>query len=180
MDHYNLLLDLLILFGFATLIAVILRRARQSAIVAYLLTGILVGPSGLHLISNRAAIEVMAEIGVALLLFSIGIEFSLNKIVAMRKLVLGAGGRQVLLTIALVLTLALAARHPWRQGLYWGFLVAASSTAIVLKLLMEREELESVHGRTILGILLFQDLCVVPMMAVLPALTAPSRRIALT
>lgn len=180
MQHHELLRDLLVLFGFATLIAVALRRARQSTIVAYLLTGILVGPSGLHLISNRAAIEVMAEIGVALLLFSIGIEFSLNKIVAMRKLVLGAGGRQVLLTIALVLTLALAARHPWRQGLYWGFLVAASSTAIVLKLLMEREELESVHGRTILGILLFQDLCVVPMMAVLPALTAPSGRIALT
>ncbi len=180
MQHHELLRDLLVLFGFATLIAVALRRARQSTIVAYLLTGILVGPSGLHLITNHKAIEVMAEIGVALLLFSIGIEFSLNKIVAMRKLVLGAGGLQVALTIAVVLVLALAARHPWRQGLYWGFLVAASSTAIVLKLLMEREELESVHGRTILGILLFQDLCVVPMMAVLPALTAPSGHIALT
>ena len=180
MDHYNLLLDLLILFGFATLIAVILRRARQSAIVAYLLTGILVGPSGLHLISNREAIETMAEIGVALLLFTIGMEFSLNKIVAMRKLVLGAGGRQVLLTISLVLGLAFLARYPWRQGIYWGFLVAASSTAIVLKLLIEREELESIHGRAIIGVLLFQDLCFVPMMAILPALTAPSGEIALT
>jgi CPA2 family monovalent cation:H+ antiporter-2 len=178
--HYDLLLDLLILFGFATLIAVILRRARQSAIVAYLLTGILVGPSGLHLITNREAIETMAEIGVALLLFTIGMEFSLNKIVAMRKLVLGAGGRQVMLTIAVVLALAYVARHPWRQGLYWGFLVAVSSTAIVLKLLLEREELESIHGRAIVGILLFQDLCVVPMMAILPALTAPSGEIALT
>jgi len=93
---------------------------------------------------------------------------------------LGAGGRQVLLTIAAVLALAFVARYPWRQGIYWGFLVAASSTAIVLKLLLEREELESIHGRAIVGILLFQDLCVVPMMAVLPALTAPSGRIALT
>jgi len=180
MPHNNLLLDLLVLFGFATLIAVILRRARQSSIVAYLLTGILVGPSGFHLISNREAIETMAEIGVALLLFTIGMEFSLSKIVAMRKLVLGAGGRQVILTIAVVLGLALLARHSWRQGLYWGFLVAASSTAIVLKLLLEREELETIHGRAIVGVLLFQDLCVVPMMAILPALTAPSSEIALT
>lgn len=180
MDHYNLLLDLLILFGFATLIAVILRRARQSAIVAYLLTGILVGPSGFHLITNRAAIETMAEIGVALLLFTIGMEFSLNKIVAMRKLVLGAGGRQVLLTVAVVLGLTFLANHDWRQGIYWGFLVAASSTAIVLKLLLERDELETIHGRVILGVLLFQDLCVVPMMAILPALTAPSGEIAVT
>ncbi len=180
MDHYNLLLDLLILFGFATLIAVILRRARQSAIVAYLLTGILVGPSGFHLITNRAAIETMSEIGVALLLFTIGMEFSLNKIAAMWKLVMGAGGRQVLLTIVVVLGLAFLANHDWRQGIYWGFLVAASSTAIVLKLLLERDELETIHGRVILGVLLFQDLCVVPMMAILPALTAPSGEIALT
>jgi CPA2 family monovalent cation:H+ antiporter-2 len=180
MIHDNLLLDLLILFGFATLIAVILRRARQSAIVAYLLTGILVGPSGLHLITNHAAIETMAEIGVALLLFTIGMEFSLSKIAAMRKLVLGAGGRQVLLTIATVLGLAFVAGYPWRQGIYWGFLVATSSTAIVLKLLLEREELETIHGRAIVGVLLFQDLCVVPMMAILPALTAPSGEIALT
>ena len=180
MHHDNLLLDLLILFGFATLIAVLLRRARQSAIVAYLLTGIVVGPSGLHLISNHEAIETMAEIGVALLLFTIGMEFSLNKIIAMRKLVLGAGGRQVLLTIVVVLGLALLASHPWRQGVYWGFLVATSSTAIVLKLLLEREELETIHGRVIVGVLLFQDLCVVPMMAILPALTAPSGKIALT
>jgi K+:H+ antiporter len=180
MHHYDLLRDLLILFGFATLIAVILRRARQSSIVAYLLTGIVVGPSGLHVITNREAIETMAEIGVALLLFTIGMEFSLNKIVAMRKLVLGAGGRQVLLTIAVVLGLAFVARYPWRQGVYWGFLMAASSTAIVLKLLLEREELESIHGRAIVGVLLFQDLCVVPMMAILPALTAPSGRIPIT
>jgi len=119
--------------------------------VAYLLTGILVGPSGFHLITNREAIEIMAEIGVALLLFTIGMEFSLNKIVAMRKLVLGAGGRQVLLTIASVVGVAILARHPWRQGIYWGFLVAASSTAIVLKLLLEREELETIHAGPLLA-----------------------------
>ncbi len=180
MQHYILLRDLLILFGFATLIAVILRRARQSAIVAYLLTGIVVGPSVLHVITNREAIETMAEVGVALLLFTIGMEFSLNKIVSMRKLVWGAGGRQVMLTIGVVLGLAFLSSYTWRQGVYWGFLVAASSTAIVLKLLLEREELESIHGRAIVGVLLFQDLCVVPMMAILPALSVPSGRIAIT
>jgi len=179
MAHNDLLLDLLILFGFATLIAVIVRRVRQSAIVAYLLTGIVVGPSGFSLIANRGAIETMAEIGVALLLFTIGMEFSLDRIVAMRRLVLGAGGRQVVLTTAAVLGLALLANHDWRQGIYWGFLVAASSTAIVLKLLLEREEVETIHGRIIVGVLLFQDLCVVPMMAVLPALTAPPGEIIL-
>ncbi|MBI2956722.1 MAG: cation:proton antiporter [Acidobacteria bacterium] len=178
MEHHELLRDLLVLFGFATLIAVLLQRARQSTIVAYLLTGMLVGPSGLGLITNLDAIELMAEIGVVLLLFTIGIEFSLKKLLQMRQVVLGAGGRQVLLTIALCLGVALLLGSPWREGLFWGFVIAASSTAIVLKLLFDRQELDSLHGRAIVGILLFQDLCVVPMMALLPALTAPSAEMA--
>jgi CPA2 family monovalent cation:H+ antiporter-2 len=179
MQHYQLLRDLLVLFGFGTLIAVLLQRARQSTIVAYLLTGILVGPSGLGLITNRDAIELMAEIGVVLLLFTIGIEFSLGKLARLRQVVLGAGGRQVALTISATLAVAMTMGLGWRQGLFWGFLVAASSTAIVLKLLFERQELESPHGRAILGILLFQDLCVVPMMAVTPALASSSGGVAL-
>ena len=180
MVHHELLRDLLILFGVATLLSVALQRARQSTIVAYLLTGMLVGPSGLKLLTNREAIELMAEIGVVLLLFTIGIEFSLKKLVQMRQVVLGAGGRQVGLTIVLTLGLALALDFNWRQGLFWGFLVAASSTAIVLKLLYDRQELETPHGRTIFGVLLFQDLCVIPMMAVVPALVAASTSVALT
>lgn len=180
MEHHELLRDLLILFGFATLVAVILQRARQSTIVAYLLTGMLVGPSGLGLIGNRQAIELMAEIGVVLLLFTIGIEFSPQRLFRIRKLVLGAGIRQVVLTVGLTLGAALMMGYSWRPGLFWGFLIAASSTAIVLKLLVERRELESLHGRTILGVLLFQDLCVVPMVAVLPAFTAPTGAMALT
>ncbi|MGH9777285.1 MAG: cation:proton antiporter [Candidatus Acidiferrales bacterium] len=179
-DEINLLTDLLVLFGFATLVAILLHRARQSTIVAYLLTGMLVGPSGLRLISNRGAIELMAEIGVVLLLFTIGIEFSLKKLWRMRQVVLGAGGRQVALTIAACVAVATLMSLPWRQGLFWGFLVAASSTAIVLKMLFERQELDSVHGRAIVGVLLFQDLCVVPMMALIPAFTAETTAVALT
>ncbi|HSC78598.1 MAG TPA: cation:proton antiporter [Candidatus Acidoferrales bacterium] len=175
----NILVDLLILFGFATLIAVLLHRARQSTIVAYLLTGMLVGPSGLRLITNRGAIELMAEVGVVLLLFTIGIEFSLKKLWGMRQVVLGAGGRQVALTVGACLAIAALMAMPWRQGLFWGFLVAASSTAIVLKLLFERQELDSPHGRAIVGVLLFQDLCVVPMMALIPAFTAETTAVAL-
>jgi CPA2 family monovalent cation:H+ antiporter-2 len=180
MEHFDLLRDLLVLFGFATLVAVLLARARQSTIVAYLVTGMLVGPSGLGLVTNRTAVEIMAEIGVVLLLFTIGIEFSLEKLLRMRKLVLGAGTRQVLFTIGLSLGVAELLGYSWRQGVFWGFLIAASSTAIVLKLLSERRELESLHGRGILGVLLFQDVCVVPMMALLPALTALTSEIALT
>ena len=128
MGHHDLLRDLLVLFGVATLLSVALQRARQSTIVAYLLTGMLVGPSGLQLLTNREAIELMAEIGVVLLLFTIGIEFSLKKLVQMRQVVLDAGGRQVGLTLAATLGLALALGFSWRQGLFWGFLVAASST----------------------------------------------------
>jgi CPA2 family monovalent cation:H+ antiporter-2 len=179
-DEINLLTDLLVLFGFATLVAVLLHRARQSTIVAYLLTGMLVGPSGLGLISNRGAIELMAEIGVVLLLFTIGIEFSLKKLWRMRQVVLGAGGRQVGITILACLAVAAVMSLSWREGLFWGFLVAASSTAIVLKLLFERQELDTPHGRAIVGVLLFQDLCVVPMMALIPAFTAETTAVALT
>src|SRR3989304_3619018 len=114
MEHHDLLRDLLILFGFATVAAVALQRARQSTVVAYLLTGILVGPSGLQIITHREAIELMAEVGVVLLLFTIGIEFSLKKLVQMRQVVLGAGSRQVGLTIVLTLGLALALDFNWR------------------------------------------------------------------
>ena len=178
MEHHELLKDLLILFGFATLVALILHRVRQSIIVAYLLTGILVGPYCLRLITNREAIELMAEIGVVLLLFTIGLEFSLGKLLRMRQVVLGAGSRQVGLTIFLTVGATLLVGYPWRQSVFWGFLIAASSTAIVLKLLLQRQELDSPHGQVILGILLFQDLFVIPMMAILPALTVSSTSLA--
>src|SRR3990172_647256 len=128
---------------------------------------------------SRDAIELMAEIGVVLLLFTIGIEFSLKKLLKMRQVVLGAGSRQVVLTIVVSLAVALLLGFPWRQSFLGVFLIAASSTAIVLKLLFDRRELESPHGRAILGVLLFQDLCVVPMMGVIPALTAATATVAL-
>lgn len=172
MDHVDVLRGLIVLYGMALLTALVLRKARQPTIVGYLLTGVLAGPAGLALIPQTAVVEVLAEVGVALLLFTIGLELSLEKIYRMKQIVLGAGSLQLLATVGAGWAVLLLWGFSPRESLFWGFLVVASSTAIVIKLLHERGELETVHGRILLGVLLFQDLCVIPMMALLPALGA--------
>ncbi len=173
MESAELLRDLIVLYGMAMAIAYLMRRARQSTVVAYLLTGVVAGPFGLRLISNAAAVELLAEVGVAPLLFTIGLELSLDKLARMRQLVLGAGSLQVAATVLVTFGVLAWWGLTVRASLFWGFLVATSSTAIVMKLLHERGELDTVHGRVVLGVLLFQDLSVVPMVALLPALAAP-------
>jgi K+:H+ antiporter len=173
MPHLDLLGDLIVLFGMAMAIAYLMRKAKQPALIGYLLTGVIVGPFGMGLIAETSAVEVMAEVGVALLLFTIGLELSLGKLAKMKELVLGGGSLQVAATILVTCGALVWWGVALRESIFWGFLVAASSTAIVLKMLQERGELDTVHGRAVLGILLFQDLCVVPMMALLPALSAP-------
>ena len=180
MEHTDILRGLIVLYGMAMLIAYLMRRARQPTIVGYLLTGVVAGPFGLKLISETAAVEVLAEVGVALLLFTIGLELSLEKLYRMRDLVLGAGSLQLGATVLVSSGLLVWWGLTMRESLFWGFLVAASSTAIVIKLLHDSRELETVHGRIILGILLFQDLCVIPMMALLPVLAAPGASQALS
>ena len=161
------------LYGMAVVIAFLMRRANQPTVVGYLLTGIVAGPFGLRLIPETAGVEILAEVGVALLLFTIGLELSIAKLAKMREVVLGAGSMQIGATVLACLGGLILVGFAVRESLFWGFLVAASSTAIVLKLLQERGVLETVHGRIVLGVLLFQDLCVVPMMALVPALAAP-------
>ncbi|MCI0628576.1 MAG: cation:proton antiporter, partial [Acidobacteria bacterium] len=173
MPHTDLMRDLIVLFGMAMVIAYLMRKLRQPTIIGYLVTGMIAGPYGLRLISDRSAVELLAEVGVALLLFTIGLELSLEKLARLKQVVLGAGTLQVVATVLLSLGTLVAAGLAVRESLFWGFLIATSSTAIVLKLLHDRGELETIHGRLVLGILLFQDLMVVPMMALLPALTAP-------
>lgn len=173
MPHTDLLRDLIVLYGMAMAIAYLMRRARQSTVVGYLLTGVVAGPFGLRLISDPTAVEVLAEVGVALLLFTIGLELSLDKLARMRQLVLSAGSLQIAVTVLVSFGVLAWWGLTVRESLFWGFLLATSSTAIVMKLLHERAELDTVHGRVVLGVLLFQDLCVVPMMALLPALAAP-------
>jgi len=163
---------LLLLLGLATLMSFLMRRLSQSTVVGYLLTGLVAGPYGLRMISNVATVEHLAEIGVALLLFTVGLEFSLERLSRMKQIALGGGSLQLGITVLLTMAVLLPAGLKAGDALFWGFLVAVSSTAIVMKVLEERTEIETLPGRISLGILLFQDLCVVPMMALVPVLAA--------
>ena len=166
--------DLLLLLGLATGISFLMRRLRQSTVVGYLLTGLLAGPYGLRLISDTDVVEHLAELGVALLLFTVGLEVSLERLAKMKQIAFVGGGLQVGLTVLLTMGVMSLAGETSAFALFWGFLVSVSSTAIVMKLLEERSEIETVPGRISLGILLFQDLCVVPMMALVPILASHS------
>jgi len=136
-----------------------------------MITGVLIGPYGLGLIRNAEGIELMAEIGVALLLFTIGLEFSLRRLLEMKRLVLLGGTLQVVVSILVVTLITYEMGRPLRQAIFFGFLFALSSTAIVLKAYIDRAEIDAPHGRAAVGILLFQDLSIVPMMLTIPILS---------
>lgn len=165
-----LLDDIAIIFGLSILVISICHRLRVPSIVGFLLTGILAGPHGLGLIGALGEVETMAEIGVVLLLFAIGIEFSLQNLVRIRKSVLMGGSLQVLLTIPIVFLISRQLGQGFSESIFLGFLVSLSSTAIVLKLMQERAEIDSPHGRTSIGILIFQDMIVILMILFTPLL----------
>ena len=172
MPHdFTLLEDLLILLLASVPIAFIFNRLRQPVIIGFMITGVFIGPFGLGLIRDIAAVEALAELGVVLLLFTIGLEFSLRRIIEMKRLVLWGGGLQVVLTTLIVTGLAYLLNRPLNQALFFGFLFALSSTAIVFKSYMDRGEVDTPHARAGVGILLFQDLCIVPMMLLVPTLS---------
>jgi CPA2 family monovalent cation:H+ antiporter-2 len=163
--------DLVIIFTLSIGIVLLSHRLHLPAIVGLLLTGAIVGPYGLRLVHDIEAVESLAEVGVILLLFTIGIEFSLKALLSLKRIVGIAGTVQVGLSIlAAFLTARLVGRGEGEAAL-WGFLVALSSTAIVLKLLGALGEIDSPHGRIAVGVLIFQDLSVVPMMLLIPVLT---------
>lgn len=165
------LLDyVIIIFGLSVLVVFICHQIRVPTIVGFFLTGILAGPHGLGLVEAVNEVEFLAEVGVVLLLFTIGIEFSLNRLLQIKRTVLAGGALQVLLTLLAVFAVARQMGQPAGEAVFMGFLVALSSTAIVLKLSQERAEIDSPHGRTTLGILIFQDVIIVPMILVTPLL----------
>ena len=165
-----LLNDIVIIFGLSVAVLFICHRLHVPTIVGFLLTGILAGPYGLGLIKAVHEVESLAEIGIVLLLFSIGIEFSFRKLLQIRKSFLMGGLIQVLLTILAAFVIARHLGQPTGKSIFIGFLISLSSTAIVLKLLQERAEIDSPHGNTTLGILLFQDVIIVPMILLTPLL----------
>ena len=162
--------DLLIILLVSVPVAYLCLRLKLPLIVGLMLTGIAIGPSGFRLIREISGIEVLAEIGVMLLLFTIGLEFSIRRLAEMKQVVLIGGGLQVVLTIAATAGVALIFGRAVSQAIFFGFLVALSSTAIVLKSYVERNEVDSPHGRVGIGILLFQDVSVVFMLLTIPIL----------
>lgn len=166
----NILRELIILLAVSLPITFFFHRIKLPALVGFLITGVLIGPNGAALITETGAIEQLSEIGVVLLLFTVGLEFSLEDIVRSGRQFFVGGGIQVLLTILAVVGTALLFGYSSSQAVFFGFLASLSSTAIVLKMYADRVELDTAHGRLATGILLFQDIAVVPMMLFLPVL----------
>ncbi|MEN8374635.1 MAG: cation:proton antiporter, partial [Gemmatimonadota bacterium] len=170
-----LLGDLTLLIGASAAVAYVAHRYLGIVpLVGFLLTGALIGPNSLGLVSDPHLVELAAEIGVILLLFTIGIEFSLERLARIRRLIFGGGTMQVLLTGAAVFGILVAFGVSARDALYTGMLATLSSTVIALKLLSDRGATGTPEGQAALGILLFQDLAVVLMMLLLPALAGDS------
>lgn len=167
--HLPLLNDILILLSFSVFIVLALQRLRLPSIIGFLVTGAIIGPYGLSLVKAVEQVELLSEVGVILLLFVIGMELSLRQIADMKRTVLIGGGLQVGLTVAVAAAIyhALGDTH-WNEAVFAGFLFSLSSTAIVLKMLQDRNELNMPHGRNALSVLIFQDIIVVPMMLFTP------------
>jgi len=164
-------LPLILVLLISSVIAVALfRRLRLPAMLAYFLVGMVLGPHTFSLLPDTEASREFAEFGIVFLMFSIGLEFSLPQLYAMRKKVLGLGGAQVLLTLAAVMTVAKVGGLDWPAAFVIAAALAMSSTVIVSKILAERVDLNSRHGRLSIGVLLFQDIAVVPVLVLIPAL----------
>lgn len=169
--HLPLLQDVVIILGLSVIVVYLFQRLKLPAILGLLITGMIAGPNGLVLVHAVHEVEMMAEVGVILLLFIIGLEFSLKTLASLKKAVLLGGFLQVGLSIGAVMGLALMVGFKWQQALFLGFLVSLSSTAIVLKQLQQRGEHNAPQGRLALAILIFQDIIVVPMMLLTPILS---------
>lgn len=172
----RLMVEMVAVIGAATTGGYVANCCKQPVLLGYLLGGMAIGPTGLNLVTGEGDIKVLAEIGVALLLFALGVEFSLKDLLRVRAIALGGGVLQILLTI--VLGGSLAYVTGWVDSLptaiFLGAVLSLSSTAVVLKSLIERNEVRTLHGRIMLAILIIQDLGLGLMLAVLPALTEPS------
>ncbi len=170
MGHVPLLDELAIVAALAVLVTVVLSRLRLPTVAGLLASGALLGPFGLGLVDSVHAMEVLAEVGVVLLLFTIGLEFSLSRIRDVFRQAAFGGLLQVGLTAGLAGGVAAYFGEPLGRSVLYGFVFALSSTAIILRALSQRQELAAPHGRFIVGTLIFQDLCVVPMMLIVPLL----------
>lgn len=174
MPEVAFLKELLIVLTVTLSIVFLFQRLGIPAIVGFLLAGVVIGPHGLKLVSDLPAVAMIANIGVIILLFTIGLEMSLAELAVVRGYAIWAGLLQILLTILVVAALAAVLEVPLAVALFYGFLVANSSTAVILRILSDRGESDSLHGRIATGMLIVQDLSLVPMALLIPALASPA------
>jgi CPA2 family monovalent cation:H+ antiporter-2 len=177
MPEFDFLRSLVLIFGLSAIVVFALGKLKIPSLIGFLTAGVLLGPYGLELIKDIHLVEIFAEIGIVLLLFTIGLEFSLKKILTLKKSIFVGGLLQVMITAFLVTMISLYAGSQVNTSIVIGALVALSSTAIVLKLLFDRAAIDSPHGRVSMGILIFQDLSVVFFILMLPMLNQPESSI---
>lgn len=169
--QHHILLNICAIFGVATAVIIICKFLKIRYIIGYLITGILLSPNTSNYFADMEEVDVYAEIGIILLLFTVGLEFSFGKLKKIKQYVLVGGSAQVFFTIALTAGLIwLIMRPSWQESVFWGFLYALSSTAIVIKTLQDSNKIATPHGKFILAILLFQDIMIVPLMLLTPIL----------
>jgi CPA2 family monovalent cation:H+ antiporter-2 len=169
-EQVLVLRDLAVIFAGSLLVILAFHRLKLPALPGFIVAGMILGPNALGLVSDPHRVESLAEVGVILLLFTIGIEFSLSRLKEMGRQVLVGGLGQMAFTVVATVAAGIAFLPSWRVALFLGFLIALSSTAIVLKGLTDKGEIDAPHGRLATGVLIFQDLCVVPIMLLLPFL----------
>ncbi len=172
-----ILKDIVIILGLSIFIILLFQKIKVPSLLGFLLAGIIAGPYAFNLISSQHEVELLSEIGIIFLLFIIGIELSLKGLAAIKKTILIGGGMQVGGTILITAAVSYFLGIPLNSGVFIGFLFALSSTAIVLKILQEKGEVTSPHGRVAVAILIFQDIIVVPMMLLTPLLAGKSDNI---
>src|SRR5437588_2902263 len=172
----SLLAPPLILLAAAVISVPLARFARLSAVVAYLIAGVVIGPYGLRLFGTPESVLPVAELGIVMLLFLIGLELELSRLLAMRRDIFGLGVAQLVITAAAIAGLAIATGlFQWRAALVAGLSLALSATSIALRILEERGTLQTPYGQRAFAILLFQDMAVVPLLALVPLLAAPGQ-----
>ncbi len=167
---FPFLYDIVALFAVSVVIAYVCYRFNLVPIVGFLIAGIIIGPHALGLVQDMELVNILAEIGIILLLFTIGIEFSLEKLGRIRNAIFIGGGLQVAITTAVVTGILLLFDVSWRTGIYTGFLVALSSTAIILGLLNDKDQTDTPAGQLSLAVLIFQDLAIIAMVLLIPFL----------
>jgi CPA2 family monovalent cation:H+ antiporter-2 len=163
--------DIIIIFSLSIAVLFICHQVRIPAIVGFIITGLLIGPHGLAVVKSVDEVEILADIGIVFLLFAIGIEFSVKKLLNIKKSAILGGSLQVFITILVTYFIARKLGFQFDVSVFLGFLIALSSTAIVLTILQSRAEIDSPHGRTAFAILIFQDIIIVPMMLFTPYLS---------